>query len=260
MIKISIVISTYNRVSLLERLLLSIERQTFRDYEIIVVDDCSSDVEGYEKLIDSFRPKVPSLLYLRNDSNSGAPFSRNRGIMAAKYDYIALVDDDDEWLPEKLERQVEILAGSGEDAGIVYTWADAVDEAGNVHYQYRSVIEGNAVKEILNTCFIPSPSVVAKKEALVKAGLFDRNLPSCQDWDMWVRILSSGYTCRVVKNVETIYHIHKGESIGGSAKALHGYSLFYRKHLFLASHSGFLTIMRYLYRYGFILMKSFFNK
>ena len=98
----SIIIPSYNRADFLKRLLESIADQTFQNYEVIVIDDSSEDIEGYRRVIDHFSA-IMNLVCLRNNKNKGAPFSRNRGIKAAKGEYIALVDDDDEWLPLSME-------------------------------------------------------------------------------------------------------------------------------------------------------------
>ena len=228
--KVTIVIPTYKRPDLLDRLLASIVLQTYQTFEVLVIDDNSPNELDYEIVIGRYKSLIPELHFLSNDTNSGAPYSRNRGIIAAKYDLIALVDDDDEWLPAKLEEQVNIFKHSDERVGIVYTWTDAIDENGAITHRYRGAVEGNAIREILTECFIPSPSVMVRKKVIIDAGLFDESFPSCQDWDMWTRIFAKGYEARVVSKVLTLYHRQTSNSIGTSVKARFGYSLYYRKH------------------------------
>lgn len=243
---VSIVIPTYRRADYLDRLLASITRQTFRGFEIIVVDDHSPEVEAYARVVEKYAARFPAFTFLRNASNMGAPHSRNRGIEAAAYPLIALVDDDDEWLPEKLEKQVTVFRQSGAEVGLVYTWADAVDASGQVVHRYRSEIEGQTARAILRSCFIPSPSVMVTKAAMIEAGMFDESFPSCQDWDMWTRIVLKGYAVRVVKEVLAIYHQHGNASIGLSENARQGYRMYYRKHLMAAIR--YLNIKN-IYRY-----------
>lgn len=242
---VSIVIPTYKRPHYLDRLLASVAKQSWNEFEVIVVDD-NSNIPEYAQVVEKYSSLLPEFTFLSNDTTCGAPYSRNRGINAAKYDLIALVDDDDEWLPTKLEKQVDAFAKSGSGVGLVYTWTDAVDEEGTVVHTYRSCIEGQAVKQILAECFIPSPSVMVRKSAICAAGLFDERFPSCQDWDMWTRILSKGYECRVVKEVVTIYHKHSSPSIGMSPSAIRGYKMFYLKHLSLAFRAAPSSFVRYL--------------
>lgn len=228
--KVSIVIPTYNRPLFLERLLNSIEKQTFRDYEVIVVDDNSPNKKEIERILHRYKKSLPSLIYLPNEKNYGAPYSRNSGIYRSSGELIALVDDDDEWMPAKLEKQINYFAQTSDAIGFVYTWAKVYKDNKTIREE-KSTLEGNILKELLITNFIPSPSVLAKKEALLKAGLFDLEMPSCQDWDMWVKLCAAGYQCGVVPSFESIYHKHDDESIGSSPKALEGYQIFYDKHL-----------------------------
>ncbi|EKN66452.1 glycosyl transferase, family 2 [Neobacillus bataviensis LMG 21833] len=246
---ISIVIPTYKRTDYLERLLKSIKAQTFKEYEIIVVDDNSPNKEDYEEVVNKYSKEFKEFTFLRNDTNKGAPYSRNRGIKKAKYEYIALVDDDDEWLPEKLKKQIEIFNNSDENLGIVYTWTDAIDEKGDIVHQYRAEIEGTPKKEILKGCFLPSPSVMVRKTHIQRVGLFDEGLPSCQDWDMWTRMILNNSECKVVKSVVTLYHKHNNGSIGLSAKAYQGFLLYFRKHFLSALKVNPVISAYYIYQY-----------
>lgn len=227
--RVSIVIPTCDRPNLLARLLESIRQQSHQDFEVVIVNDASSDIEAYDKVISSmnFDQDVRHVLLPRK---SGAPACRNRGIRMSNFDFIALVDDDDEWLPEKLARQVE-CARQNPQLGLIYTWADGVGEGGKSAYQYRSTLRGDLRKEILERCFIPSPSVMVSRRAIIESGLFDESFPSCQDWDMWTRIIHNRFEVDVVQEVLCLHHQHGGTSIGKSTRARLGYALYHRKHL-----------------------------
>lgn len=246
--KVSIVIPTYKRVDYLDRLLRSIEVQTFKDFEVIVVDDNSPNIIEYNPLIEKYKNIFKELRFITKKENRGAPHSRNIGIKEAKYDLIALVDDDDEWLPLKLEKQVEVFEKSNEKVGLVYTWTDVMNENREVVHNYRSELEGNLKKKILKECFIPSPSVMVRKKAIIEAGLFDESFPSCQDWDMWTRIIMKGYEVKVVKKMVTIYHKHNNGNIGLSKNANFGYKLFYKRNLLNAikHQNTFMYVKRLL--------------
>ena len=245
--KVSIVIPTYKRVEYLERLLKSIENQTFKEYEIIIVDDCSPNQKEYAELVAKYKKIFRNLTFITKKTNKGAPNSRNIGIKKAKYDLIALVDDDDEWYCDKLQHQVEVFQKYPE-TDIVYTWTDAIDEDGNIVYKYKKEIEGNPKYEILKGCFIPSPSVMVKKKAIEDAGLFDELLPSCQDWDMWTRMILNGAKVKVVKNVDTIYYKHNSGTIGLSPRAYKGFMIYFRKHFFSALKVNPILALYYIYQ------------
>ncbi|HVY81202.1 MAG TPA: glycosyltransferase family A protein [Steroidobacteraceae bacterium] len=242
---VSIVIPTFRRPEMLARLLASIAAQTYQRYEVIVVDDGSA-LSDYAPVLAAMRPRLPRLTFLRNDSNRGACYCRNRGIFQAQHTLIALVDDDDEWLPHKLERQVQAFAEAPASVGLVYTWTDVVENGVRTPL-YRATIEGRSLPRLLGECFIPSPSVMARRAALFEAGLFDETLPSCQDWDMWTRILACGYEARVVPEVLALYHKHGAPSVGTSPRARAGYTRYYRKHFWKLVRFG---QWRHLARYA----------
>lgn len=241
--KVSIVIPTYKRFDYLERLLKSIEKQTFKDFEVIVVDDCSPNVNDYNDVIEKYNDIFNEFIFIKKEQNMGAPHSRNIGIKRAKYNLIALVDDDDEWLPLKLEKQVEVFKNSDKSIGLVYTWTKVFNEEGELIHYYKSEIEGSVIKEILQECFIPSPSVMVRKQAIIDAGMFDETFPSCQDWDTWTKIFENGYQCKVIKENLTIYHKHSKGSIGVSKNALYGYKKYYTKHIKTFLKNGFYLLI-----------------
>ena len=224
-------IPTFNRPKLLDRLLSSIAKQTFKDYEVIIVDDHSDSLYEYNLILKKYRLIIKELRFFRNGSNKGAPYSRNKGILNSKYNFIALVDDDDEWLKEKLEKQTKLLDLSDKHTGLIYTWTSVVDKYGKVINKYKPEIEGNCKKEILEECFIPSPSVLVRKNVIIESGLFDIRFPSCQDWDMWTRIILKNYKVKVIKEYLTVYHKHENHSIGMSKNAIRGYRLFFNKYI-----------------------------
>lgn len=235
--RVSIVIPTYKRPNMLDRLLFSIKQQTFQDFEIVIIDDASPNQAEYQTVVEKYRPVFDEFNYFRNETNRGAPYSRNRGIRNTKYPLVALVDDDDEWLPKKLEKQVAQFARSKTTLDIVYTWMDSIDQNGQKSYLYRSQITGNAKKEILTDCFIPSSSVMVRKDAIINAGLFDEKFPSCQDWDMWTRMILQGCYVRVVEEVLTIHYLHDN-TIGNSKRAMLGYFKYYKKHMLNSLRHG----------------------
>lgn len=224
---VSVVIPTYNRPDYIKRMLTSITKQTLPVDEVIIVNDCSPNIEQYEAVIKEFKG-ILNVKHIVAEKNQGAPSCRNQGIKLSKYKYIALTDDDDEWTPQKNEEEYERIKKG--DVGLVYSHGTAVDEQGNIVYEFKGSGCGKDLKSLLRECFIPSSSVMVTYEAIAKANFFDPQMPSCQDWDMWVRILEKGYSYDVIKKPLLIYHIHGGESIGTSLKAAEGYRRFYRKH------------------------------
>ena len=200
--KVSVVITTYNRANLIGRAIESIFRQTYKDYEIIVVDDGSSD--NTREVVEGFRDN--RIHYIRHHENRGCSAGRNTGIKASKSDYIAFLDTDDEWLPEKLEKQVYLLerANSGIDA--VYT-AMLYVERNRKHLVPQLSIknkEANIGDLILKRSVIAPSTVLIKKHCFDRVGLFDEKLRWGDDWDMWIRV-TQGYEFAFISEPLVVY-------------------------------------------------------
>jgi glycosyltransferase involved in cell wall biosynthesis len=182
---VSVVIPTHNRAHMIERAIVSVINQTYRDIEIIVVDDASND--NTQAVLEKIRD--PRIRVIRHDLNKGGSAARNTGIKAAHGEYIGLLDDDDEWLPAKLEKQVELFDKSTKDLGLVYSGFLVVSlKNSSILIKITPEKKGCLFQELLRENLIGSPTTLIKKVCFIKAGYFDENLKGCQDWDMWVRI------------------------------------------------------------------------
>jgi glycosyltransferase involved in cell wall biosynthesis len=183
---VSVIIPTFNRAPLLKRSIGSILNQTFQDFEIIVVDDASTD--NTEEIIHNLEDK--RIRYIKHETNRGGSAARNTGIKAARSKLIAFQDSDDEWLPEKLEKQMKVLASSPPHLGVVYTgfWRIRGDNKEYIPGPAIPVKEGNIHQELLRGNFVTTQAVVVKKECFQQAGMFDETLPRLQDWELFLRI------------------------------------------------------------------------
>lgn len=182
---VSIIIPTYNRARLLGRAVQSILNQTYPNFEIIVVDDCSKDAT--ENVVKSFCDN--RIRYIRHKKNRGAVEARNTGIKAARGEYIAFQDSDDEWLPRKLEKQMKAFEIGSPNLGVVYTSFWLVDR-GRAYYSPPSFMkktDGKIHDVLLEYNLINTPTAVVRKECFEKAGMFE-NLPRLQEWGLWLRI------------------------------------------------------------------------
>ena len=186
----------------------------------------------------------------------GSQFCRNLGIKISKYNWIAFIDDDDEWLPTKLEKQIFALKNSDENIGIIYTFAVSIDEKNNIKHFYNEILNLDQKKQILEKCFIPSPSVLIKKRALISSGFFDEKLVSCQDWDMWLRIIFNGYRCYCIQEYLSIHHKHNFNSIGKNENVINGFYGFYKKHIWKTYSINKLLFLKYLKNIIFIYLKK----
>jgi len=181
-LKISVIIPTYNRKHTLSRAISSVFSQTLKPFEIIIVDDGSTD--GTKEWLSKIYPKIQTI----NQSNSGVSMARNVGIKIAKGDWIALLDSDDEWLTKKLEKQVTSLK---ENPDLLFCHTNEIWIRNGVrinqsrkHQKYG----GHIFEKCLDICRISPSSALFKKSILDDLGGFDEKLPVCEDYDLWIRI------------------------------------------------------------------------
>ena len=179
---VSIIIPTYNRGWILKDAIDSVLAQDYEDFELIVVDDGSTDTTP--QILESFGQEI---IVLRQ-ANKGVSAARNRGIAAANGQLVAFLDSDDIWLPGKLSRQVEFF-GSTPDAVIHQTEEIWIRNGVRVNPKRRHRKQSGMIFEpSLKLCLISPSAVMIKKNLFNAVGLFDENLPACEDYDLWLRI------------------------------------------------------------------------
>lgn len=179
--KVSVIIPTYNREKFLKRAIESVLDQTFQDFELIVIDDGSND--NTKKIVQKFQNQDNRIKYLWQENSEGAARPKNTGIKMAQGKYIAILDDDDEWFPTKLEKQVQFLEKHPE-INIV-----GCNYLINGKKEYKIPKQKDVFKEILIADNIgPGSIMVYNKEVFNKVGLFDENLKSGQDKEMRIRL------------------------------------------------------------------------
>jgi glycosyltransferase involved in cell wall biosynthesis len=183
---VSVILPTYNRSRSLDRAMKSVLGQTYSNIELIIIDDGSND--RTEEIVTGFKDE--RLRYIELTENSGAAAARNEGIALAKGEFIAFQDSDDEWFPEKLQKQMSLFQKAPENVGVVYSRICRVEKGVRTYIPSEDVAEGESEvrKKILTENFISLPSAVVRKECLLQTGLFDESLPCLQDWDLWIRI------------------------------------------------------------------------
>mgnify|MGYP002768677544 FL=1 len=177
---VSVIIPSYNREKTIKRAVESVLNQTYKDIEVIVVDDCSSDKTI--EILTSIKDKRFS--YYKLDKNSGACVARNLGIEKAKGDYIAFQDSDDEWLSDKLEKQMK--AFDNKDIDVVFCPFNKVsDEKTDIH---PVLPEGKVSREtLLGKSCVSTQTLIGKKECFDSIK-FDPLMPRFQDYDITIRL------------------------------------------------------------------------
>lgn len=204
--RVSVVIPAYNAARYLPQAIDSVLAQTFRDYEVIVVDDGSTD--DTPRVLSWYEDEVAVI----RQPNQGRAAARNAGIAAARGEYIAFLDADDLWLPEKLERQLALFRRRPE-IGWAYCDYRRLNEKGPEETTYlrrrglQPPPEGWILPELLATGVAWTMTVVVRRECFGRVGLFDPSFPVAQDYDMWLR-LAAEYEVGCVNEPLALYRRH----------------------------------------------------
>jgi glycosyltransferase involved in cell wall biosynthesis len=224
--KISVVVPVYNGEKTISQTIKSIQQQTFFNFEIVVINDGSTD-STLEELVHLREPRMKVLSY----ENGGLPIARNRGIANASGDFVTFIDADDLWTPDKLELQLAVLQQHPE-ADAVYSWTLYLNEEGTAFHQGDKLhFQGNVLPQLLLSNFIASGSnIMIRKQAIASVGYFDPTLRSCEDWDYWLR-LAAHCSFAVVPKYQIIYR--------QSTTAMSSKVEVMEKHLLIVHERGF---------------------
>lgn len=219
---VSIVIPTHNRADLLPRALNSAMNQTYKNIEIIVCDDGSTD--NTEDIVKEFLKKDSRIKYIKNEKNLGGNITRNKGILASLGEFITMLDDDDEFVDDR----IELLINSYDDRYSFVTtrnlfllkdsnWCPKIKE--EINFQY--MLYGNGVGN----------SVLVKKERIVDVGMFDEKLESYQDHEMWLRLIHRYGVAKCLKDITLVIHWENNlPRVSQSEKKYKAYMKVYKKY------------------------------
>ncbi len=209
------------RPEMVERALKSVVAQTYQDWNLVVVDDSPADYEyrdDVRKMVEGWAEKDSRICYVQHDRNYGVSHARNTALEIARntqdgggYEFIAYLDDDDEWLPTKLEKQLAMFQGKSKKLALVYCGNYLInDDTGKITisiYKDKHNSSGDMFTELVRTNFI-SVATLLRSEAVMEAGGFDEFLEALEDWDLWLR-MSERYDFAYVN--EPLLNVHISE-------------------------------------------------
>jgi glycosyltransferase involved in cell wall biosynthesis len=231
---VSAIITTHNRASLLPRALDSVLNQTYPYIEIIVIDDGSTD--NTQNVIKSYVNKYPAIISILNEQSMGACYGRNMGFKRASGKFVTGLDDDDEWLPQRIERFVEEYRPS---MSMIGAGSNVVLEMGEVEFMPHTPGQLSVINldDMLYKNVFGNQAFI-ERERMLELNGFDESLPSAQDYDMWLRVIEKfGSAVNIQEALQNIFVDHNCNRITLSTGKFSGYFLCYRKHKHLMSRS-----------------------
>jgi glycosyltransferase involved in cell wall biosynthesis len=210
--KVSVVIPTHNRPALIGRAIRSVLGQTYQDFEIIVVDD-GVELRAEKELLSFADERIR---YLQNEKSLGAPVSRNIGIKEARGDYIAFLDDDDEWDKTKLEKQVRALDAE-EKVDVVFNGVIIRNKNGDTIDSRMIGKEGvfSFMEELIHKCFIWTSAFMIRAEVAKNGFGFDPEFKKNQEWDLLIRLSAKSPFYSINEALTFINILNEDEHLGG---------------------------------------------
>jgi len=199
MVKVSIIIPVYNGERYVSEAIDSVLNQTYKDFEIIVIDDGSKD--NTPNILEKYGSKIK----WKSQENKGQASAINEGINMAKGKYIAYLDADDVCLPERFENQVKYL-DDHYSVGLAYSDRHQINENGETQRIIKSQPPDNFI--LLQNDYIPRSTVMHKRKCLDEVGLFDESVTGNDDWDMWIR-MSEKFEMGYIGKPLVKYRVHK---------------------------------------------------
>ena len=249
--QVSIIIPTYNQALLIARAIKSILEQTYADFEIIIIDDCSTD--DTVRIIAGFNDQRIKYIYL--SQHKGAAFARNEGLKIAFGEFIAFADSDDLWVKEKLAKQVNVLATAPDDLGLVYSAVWKVDAKKRVFFPDKRLgakRSGDIYKKLLFGNFV-TIHVLMRRQCFAQVGMFDEKLPRLQDWDLWLRLAKRYKFLYINEPLVTVYKTKEAISEKSSYFAV-GLEIILKKFL-----KDFAVYPKLLAKYYYVLGREFYK-
>ncbi len=198
---VSVIIPVYNVEEYIDRTLKSIFTQTYKDLEIVMVDDCSTDRSA--EIIAKYQEEHPEIVYHLQEKNKGAGYARNKALELAKGRYVAFLDSDDEWMPDKIEQQLELM--KEKKTPFCYTAIEMIDGNGKLIKRKRKIKETCDYNYLLHNTIIATSSVVVDRAVL---GDFRMHLRrGGQDYATWLKLLRYGTVARGINVVLVRYRV-----------------------------------------------------
>ncbi|WP_299248790.1 glycosyltransferase family 2 protein [uncultured Lacinutrix sp.] len=248
---VSIITPLYNSEAFIGETIKSILNQTYTNWELLLIDDFSTD--NTISIVNDFIFKNENIKLITNETNQGAAISRNKGIMAAKGDYIAFLDADDLWKSEKLEKQIVFM--QNQDCDVCFCSYEQIDESGKPLNKLVKALPILSYKKYLKSNYIGNLTGIYNAKKLGK--ITSPNLRKRQDWLLWLNaIKASGQPAKSVQESLAFYRVHKNAMSSNKIALLkHNYWV-YKKGLGFSTLKAICSMLIFLWEHFFVKKKQ----
>lgn len=204
--KVSVVIPCYNADATITQTLDSVLAQSFQGFVVVAVNDGSRD--GTRAILEEYSQRYPDKIKVITQENQGQTVAKNVGIRQSKSDYIAFLDSDDLWAPNKLTEQISLLNARPE-VGLCYTTATLIDEGGQKtgSASFSAALRGRCQPALINGNNIVASSVMVRRVAVEQVECYDEAFRACENWDLWIRVAGS-WEIEAIDESLTSYRVH----------------------------------------------------
>ncbi|MFH6767372.1 glycosyltransferase family 2 protein [Gaetbulibacter aquiaggeris] len=248
---VSIITPMFNSEVFISETINSVLNQTFLNWELLLIDDYSSDKTI--AIVNEFITQTPNIKLLKNEANLGAAISRNKGIMEAQGDYIAFLDADDLWKPEKLQIQIEFM--QTEDCDVCFSCYEQINETGKPLNKLIKALPELTYKKFLKSNYIGNLTGMYNANVLGKITTPD--LRKRQDWAMWLdAIKKSGKPARSIQESLAYYRVRKDSMSSNKLNLIKYNYLVYKKGLGFSTLKSIYYMLIFLREHFFIKSKQ----
>ena len=237
---VSVIMPAYNAEKYIEKAIMSVVNQTYTNWELIVIDDGSKD--STSEIVEKLVKKDERIAFFANEKNMGVARTRNRGFDLAKGEYVALLDSDDIWQEEKLEKQLALVDST--DADIVYTAYGIVDVEGKKYKEDYLVPSQTDFEKMLGENHIGCSTVMLKKSVTEKYR-FNENFYH-EDYVLWMQLLKDGYKACGLTEVLVQYRFYPGSRAANKFKSAQKRWIIYREYLDLPFVKSVVCLVKYI--------------
>lgn len=236
---VSVITPCYNGEHTLREIIDSVIKQTYQNWELLIVDDCSTDSSA--KIIKNYAEKDSRIRYFRTDKPSGSPsHPRNIGIENAKGKYIAFLDSDDVWLPDKLEKQIKFIEANNYD--LVYSFYEKMNWDGKRDNRLIQTRKISTYRSLLKSNSIPCLTSLVSRRAIGDTRF--KQIPQ-EDFCFWLDILKKGYTAHNICEVTALYREAKNSRSANKLDMFKGYWNVIRNHQHIGLMPACLCMVTY---------------